>query len=536
MHELLGAFDAAHADYLQALTLVRDQHDPAAEWQSLLDLGWLWTGRDYQRAGEYFQQAVERARTMDAPAALAQTLNRIGNWYVHAEQPRAGLRYHREALALAQAAGDRSLEAATLDLLGISCYMGGDMIEGTTFYQQAIALLRERGDRQGLSSSLAPFATRGVSYMHDTIVQPGVDPELCRQQAEEAVTLARQIDWPAGEAHALMFLGLDLGPRGHYGRALEAAHACIEIATRIEHGVWLTGGGFTLGALYLDLLALPAARQATEQALHRAQAIGSKFLIAAATAFLAATCVAQADLARAAAVLDAALDRDAPMETLAQRLVWRSRVELALAQADYATALRDVDRMIASAIPAASGQVIPGLWYLRGLALAGLDRGAEAEAVLEAVVARARDDRRLALLWRALAALGRIYGQRGQREQVARVCEEAQTIVDDLAAQVPDAELRETFARGVAAAMPQVAPLSPRRAAKLAFDGLTSRECEVAILIAAGLSNRALADKLVLSERTVAKHVENILSKLAFTSRAQVAAWVVEKRLNQPSA
>ena len=54
---------------------------------------------------------------------------------------------------------------------------------------------------------------------------------------------------------------------------------------------------------------------------------------------------------------------------------------------------------------------------------------------------------------------------------------------------------------------------------------------ENAALIAQGLSNRALADTLVLSERTIAKHVENILSKLHFTSRAQIAAWAVEKGL-----
>ncbi len=49
--------------------------------------------------------------------------------------------------------------------------------------------------------------------------------------------------------------------------------------------------------------------------------------------------------------------------------------------------------------------------------------------------------------------------------------------------------------------------------------------------VAAGLSNRAIAGALVLSERTVAKHVENILSKLGYSSRAQIAAWAVAKGL-----
>jgi DNA-binding NarL/FixJ family response regulator len=55
---------------------------------------------------------------------------------------------------------------------------------------------------------------------------------------------------------------------------------------------------------------------------------------------------------------------------------------------------------------------------------------------------------------------------------------------------------------------------------------LTRRELEVAGLVAKGLSNREIAASLVVSPRTVDGHVEHILAKLGFTSRAQVAAWV----------
>jgi non-specific serine/threonine protein kinase len=57
---------------------------------------------------------------------------------------------------------------------------------------------------------------------------------------------------------------------------------------------------------------------------------------------------------------------------------------------------------------------------------------------------------------------------------------------------------------------------------------LTPREVEVARLIGEGLSNKAIAAKLVIALRTVEAHVEHILDKLGFSSRAQVAAWVVE--------
>ncbi|WP_146240022.1 ATP-binding protein [Prauserella flavalba] len=55
---------------------------------------------------------------------------------------------------------------------------------------------------------------------------------------------------------------------------------------------------------------------------------------------------------------------------------------------------------------------------------------------------------------------------------------------------------------------------------------LTKRENEVAELVAQGLSNKAIASTLVISQRTAETHVENILSKLGFTSRTQIAAWL----------
>jgi DNA-binding CsgD family transcriptional regulator len=60
---------------------------------------------------------------------------------------------------------------------------------------------------------------------------------------------------------------------------------------------------------------------------------------------------------------------------------------------------------------------------------------------------------------------------------------------------------------------------------------LTPREQEVALLVADGLSNRQIAKRLVVSERTAETHVQNILMKLGFSSRSQVAAWAVREGL-----
>ena len=60
-------------------------------------------------------------------------------------------------------------------------------------------------------------------------------------------------------------------------------------------------------------------------------------------------------------------------------------------------------------------------------------------------------------------------------------------------------------------------------------DILTRRERQIADLIRQGLSNKEIADTLIISPRTAEAHVEHILVKLGFTSRNQVAAWVGEQ-------
>jgi non-specific serine/threonine protein kinase len=55
----------------------------------------------------------------------------------------------------------------------------------------------------------------------------------------------------------------------------------------------------------------------------------------------------------------------------------------------------------------------------------------------------------------------------------------------------------------------------------------------VAALVARGLSNRDIGHTLYIGERTVETHVGNILGKLGYTSRAQIAAWAIESGLTR---
>jgi DNA-binding NarL/FixJ family response regulator len=62
-----------------------------------------------------------------------------------------------------------------------------------------------------------------------------------------------------------------------------------------------------------------------------------------------------------------------------------------------------------------------------------------------------------------------------------------------------------------------------------AANPLTRREREIARLISDGLTNRAIADRLVLSERTVEGHVRSTLAKLQLTNRTELAAWALRE-------
>ena len=72
---------------------------------------------------------------------------------------------------------------------------------------------------------------------------------------------------------------------------------------------------------------------------------------------------------------------------------------------------------------------------------------------------------------------------------------------------------------------------SRRRAPATPAGGLSRREREIAQLVAAGMTNRAIGEKLFLAERTIESHVEHIRTKLQVNSRAQIATWVSGREL-----
>ncbi|MCA9971654.1 MAG: helix-turn-helix transcriptional regulator, partial [Anaerolineales bacterium] len=135
------------------------------------------------------------------------------------------------------------------------------------------------------------------------------------------------------------------------------------------------------------------------------------------------------------------------------------------------------------------------------------------------------------LLWRCHAARAAAHLARDDRAAAEAALEAAKEQIASLAAAIPDAARRAHFAQAAAALLPDLPPLTTLQARKLAYDGLTRRERQIAALIAQGKSNPEIADELVIAVRTVKSHVTNILNKLNMSARTQIAAWAAEKGL-----
>lgn len=523
-YETLGSFPEARQDFQNALEIARAAGDARLEWEALIDLGRSWEGLDYERAGLWFERAIELARRMDDRHTLGHSLNRVGNWYLNIERVNEARAAHLEALEIFEELGDESGVAATLDYLGTVGDIGGDVAEMRRRYEQAYPMFERFGDLHRLSSTLASMAVLSGSFVFDATAVIGVASHAeARVWGERGLRLARDIGWRAGEAYALINIGgLDVA-MGYIDDAIAHLEASIEIARDIEHGEWLTAGTTILGYLYHYILADDRAVACLEEAADFARRSGSLFFVHGTNGFLIDSLASSGQLERAAAVLSQ-FSPELPMQTVSQRLLWWARANWSLHAGQPEAALDIADRLLRTGLNVRTSGDIPAVAQQRGLALERLGRLQEALTELEAArlgaVALELPNR----LWMLLVDLARVRARLGDGEAARAAAAEARGIIEQIATRIPDDDLRQQY-RQKSAAMLARAGFESRPAPS--GDPLTRREREIARLVARGLSNRQIADELFISERTVETHVGNILAKLDLNSRTQIAAWVL---------
>jgi non-specific serine/threonine protein kinase len=153
------------------------------------------------------------------------------------------------------------------------------------------------------------------------------------------------------------------------------------------------------------------------------------------------------------------------------------------------------------------------------------------------IMAAQGDGERAAILLGAASRLWQTFGlQRfGSKDLIARheqFTEQAHRALGDRAFETALARGSElALDKALAFALDErpTAAATPSRSGGIA---LTRREKEIVDLVARGMSNKEIAAALVISLRTAEGHVEHILAKLGFTSRAQIAAWGAEQRVH----
>src|SRR5258706_4011304 len=275
--ETLGDFEAARAAYEAASAEAARQQDDTGYWQSVIDLGALWASRDYQKAGDLYRQAGKLADEMQAAPLRAESLNRMGNWWVNVGQTAAGLRAHRESLEIFTRLGDTQGMANTYDLLGMASLHAGDLPASYQAYQQAIGLYRTLDDRPGLAAAL--IGGCHASYWDEADVVPAQSYDENRAAARQALNLVRGQEALAAQGYVLWSSAVGRANYGEFSGALAEAREALESASSIQHRQWIIGAHYALGHTYLQMLQGPRAVKVLEQGLVLAQQLGSAWWI-----------------------------------------------------------------------------------------------------------------------------------------------------------------------------------------------------------------------------------------------------------------
>ena len=185
--------------------------------------------------------------------------------------------------------------------------------------------------------------------------------------------------------------------------------------------------------------------------------------------------------------------------------LWRALVEVALASGDLACASAASARL--DALAAASDAA-----FLRAAAAAARGRIALASGNPHDALGALRS------AIEGFNATGSPYDAARCQVAIAEACD---ALGDRDTARLEREAARATFAS--LGARPDLDALDG--AAKTERHGLTHREVEILRFVATGATNRGIADELVLSEKTVARHVANIFAKLDVSNRAAATAW-----------
>jgi DNA-binding CsgD family transcriptional regulator/tetratricopeptide (TPR) repeat protein len=432
---------------------------------------------------------------------LVGALYRFWRLRNHAHEGRSWL-----ALVLEQpGAKARTLARATaLRGAGFLAFSQGDFPEARKLLEESVSIGREVGaaGKRELASALAALA-------HVTLLQGY--PADTRELAGESLRLFREIGEEWGAALALHHLGKAMVELGNP----EAARPILAESAALFRAV----GDRQLLAQSLNALGLASLRQGDsshalthlEEAVSVAQETGAEQYLADALVLLGTLALQEGDFQQSTAFYQQSLALNRTLGNrngIAEALAGLAEVASRISQSERAAHLFGA---------------VEALREASTIRLSPLRRAAY-ECTLRDIRAQL-DEAAFVAAWTQGGAM--------QLEHIIAYASETTTppVTRTPTPQTNMGEASSNPPPGLLSSR----PLSPSRALKQQFGGLTSREREVARLVAQGKSNRAIADELVVGVSTVEAHISHIFTKLGFSSRSQIAAWAVEKGLLQAS-
>jgi predicted ATPase/DNA-binding CsgD family transcriptional regulator len=374
----------------------------------------------------------------------------------------------------------------------------------------------------GLDAPAVPAAVRGAALVGRAQLALASDPDGAEAHAAEGLELCRSAGDESWTSAALNLLAESALHAGQADQAAARADQALAIA-RQAGDRWNEGYALgTMAAAAGQRGDLREAQRLAEAALAIMRDIDQQWGAARALLGLA-------DLARLTGDPGSAQRRYA--EALAILREVNARPEIARCLAGLGRIAMDQGQ---TALAREHLTESIGLSRAMGSRV-GMIRGLEAFAALAAAQQRPDRSVRLAAAAAALREAAHLPGRSGARAE--RLPAAARGLGPDAVNRLwtEGSGLDASSAVELALAVPQpgaagaggdAADIPARSGAKAAAPGgLTPRERQIVALIAQGLSNKAIAEELVISPATAARHVANILLKLGFSSRAQVAAW-----------
>ncbi|PZR91986.1 MAG: hypothetical protein DLM67_15410 [Candidatus Nephthysia bennettiae] len=297
------------------------------------------------------------------------------------------------------------------------------------------------------------------------------DVATARSWGDEALQNRRQSGDERGSVDALLLLGAVLATGGDYDSSLDHVREAIELARRLDEPHLVAQG---LNSLAMSIMIAGGDAAAAEEYAQEAVALtrpsGSSFQLSKL------------------------------LDTLASAQLRLGKIEAALTAQQEALRWGRSPFQTVSHLPTMGSILIVRGQPRRGVRLAGaIERYCE-QVGLDPI---ATWDIHRPWLERGLAALGHQAGA------------------------VRESGRRLTLEQAKAYALEESSDDEPGAGARL-----SRREVQVAELVREGLSNRVIAERLFISERTVEGHVASLLNKLGVNSRAQVAAWVAENAIS----